>query len=691
MSKLFRRALAVLVFALPPSALADVTGKPTLAAGSTLSLDTGAIGTPGSGDILWANGSITPQGSASAVDVTTLLGDSFSGASGYSKVTSTLVSSLAGGGTGSALSTMSFSPVANDVIIVLTNGGNYSKILVTAAGASITLEFDTFTSSSGTPGGPTIGSLYNNYSAIPFGLPSYGIAPASLFIIYGTGLSSSTPSALQSSAPPDGLPLQLNNTSISVTVNGTTTSPAIYFTSAGQIDAVLPSTTPAGSGTITVTYNGTASTPFPILVTKSAFGMDTLYGTGSGGIVATVGSHVIVPTASASPGQTITLWGSGLGADTANNDRTFPLKQDNLNNARVYIGGVLATVTYAGRSQYPGVDQIDVVVPQLGSTPAFQTVNLEGHAAPRATGFQGGCAISVVVIASGIASNFGTVPVNPGGGVCTDPELGTNGSEIGQAGGQGTYKYGSVSLLQETLPANISLARMKPEAQLLKTSYIAGADFLSETGATYVTSSSSLFSIGSCIVTQSTASSAGTVTSTGLDAGTAIKLSGGGISASMAEVGTGGSGLGLYEALLTSPLAGGTAYTFTGPGGKNVGPFSVTITLPVTLTWTNENSISAVNESQGQLITWSGGASGTLVFIFGSSSTTAVEANFICVAPVGDQQFTIPSYVLEALPKGPTGSLGLFNFASPTSFAATGIDRGTASAGVSVELSVTYQ
>ena len=41
--------------------------------------------------------------------------------------------------------------------------------------------------------------------------------------------------------------------------------------------------------------------------------------------MATVGQQpLIVPTASASPGQTITIWGSGLGADTANDDRTFP-------------------------------------------------------------------------------------------------------------------------------------------------------------------------------------------------------------------------------------------------------------------------------------------------------------------------------------------------------------------------------
>ena len=71
--------------------------------------------------------------------------------------------------------------------------------------------------------------------------------------------------------------------------------------------------------------------------------------------------------------------------------------------------------------------------------------------------------------------------------------------------------------------------------------------------------------------------------------------------------------VGEYLRNINHPLTGGTAYTFTGPGGKDVGKFTATLTFPVPLTWTNESSISAVTESQGQLITWTGGASGTYV------------------------------------------------------------------------------
>jgi uncharacterized protein (TIGR03437 family) len=56
-----------------------------------------------------------------------------------------------------------------------------------------------------------------------------------------------------------GLPLTLNGASISVTVGGVTTDPAIYYTSPSQIAAVLPASTPVGTGTLTVTYNGVPS------------------------------------------------------------------------------------------------------------------------------------------------------------------------------------------------------------------------------------------------------------------------------------------------------------------------------------------------------------------------------------------------------------------------------------------------
>jgi uncharacterized protein (TIGR03437 family) len=528
-------------------------------------------------------------------------------------------------------------------------------------------------------GQPMINAVINNFSGTLPGLPNYGIAPASLFVIYGSGLCASAPLVTQTSAE-TGLPQKLNGMTISVTVNGVTTTPAIYYAIPTQVAAVLPSTTPVGTGTITVSYNGQSNSA-PLQVTKTAFGILTTSLTGSGPIKATnLEYQDITPTASAAPGQTIILWGSGLGADTANNDRTYPMKQDNLNDATVYIGGVKATVLYAGRSLFPGEDQIDVTVPDLGASPAFDAS--KDHDGPRASsGFLGGCGNSVVVVSNGIPSNFGTLAVTPGGGTCSDPELGTTGTEVGT----GTVKSGSVSLVEINELKQPSLAATSLD--------YASAEFQSQTVSQF-TDSSAFFSFGSCIVTASSASSTSTTaTSTGLDAGTPIVLTGGGLNLNLPETATSGPGLGSYYAALTSAPSGGTSYTFKGPGGKDVGPFTATITLPSTLTWTNEDSISTITESKGQLITWSGGAPGTYVIIIGysSSPTLSLSVAFDCLAPVSDGQFTIPPYVLLALPADP-GELAVYNFADPVSFTATGIDSGHATVGViSLLENVNYQ
>jgi uncharacterized protein (TIGR03437 family) len=530
---------------------------------------------------------------------------------------------------------------------------------------------------------PVINAVANNFSGITPGLPSYGIAPASLFVIYGAGLCANVPLAVQTSAPPAGLPQKLNGMTISVTVNNVTTTPAIYYAIPTQVAAVLPSTTPVGTGTITVTYNQ-QSTSAPLLVTKSAFGMLTANGIGSGLAKATnLEYQDITSTASAAPGQTIVLWGSGLGADTANNDRTYPMKQDNLNDATVYIGGVKATVVYAGRSQDPGLDQIDVTVPAFGSSPAFETS--KNHDAPRASsGFQGGCANSVVVVSNGISSNFGLLPVAADGGICSDPEYGITGSGFGFT--QKTITAGGLGIFQTSVPT-----APLPAAQTDTVSAYAFGNFYETPGSGF--SGTGAYSFGSCVVySQSTQPSTTPTTIIGANAGTPIVLSGAGLSLKLPETATSGTGVGQYYALLPSLPVANDAYTFTAPGGANIGPFTATLTWPAPLDWTNKGSISAIMESDGQLITWSGGAPGTYVEIIGSSTAPAVAqaVAFICIVPVSDGQFTIPSYVLLAVPAN-TGELSVYNVAEPATFTAKGLDYGYLSYGSLSVANVTYQ
>src|ERR1035438_6307164 len=170
-------AVIALALALPVAALADVTGTPTLAAGTYFSFDTGKTSSSG-GDALWSGSSLTPQGSATAFNITALTGQS--GAASYATFNSQAVlSSFASLYSKSAISSLT----VNAIIAVKTNGGNYAAVLVTGvSGTSVTLLFNTF-GATGAPAGPTITQILNNYGLVPAGFSNSGISPGSLFLI----------------------------------------------------------------------------------------------------------------------------------------------------------------------------------------------------------------------------------------------------------------------------------------------------------------------------------------------------------------------------------------------------------------------------------------------------------------------------------------------------------------------------
>src|ERR1700722_1855057 len=530
---------------------------------------------------------------------------------------------------------------------------------------------------------PVINAVTNNFGGPLPGLPNYGIAPASTFVIYGSAMCDDVPLVVQTSAGA-GLPHTLNGMEIFVNVKGVVTTPHIYYAIPTQVAAVLPSTTPVGTGTITVKYNGKTGVA-PITVTKSAFGILTANGAGSGLVKAyDLNYKEITPTASAAPGQTIILWGSGLGADTANNDRTYPMKHDNLNDATVYIGGVQAKVLYAGRSLFPGEDQIDVTLPALGAAPSF-----EGQTGPTAaTGLQLGCSDSVVVVANGDTSNFGTLPVAMDNGVCEDTAYGITGNGFPQSS-QKTLTLGALSILQVTQP-NAAL----PAAQTYSTYYEAIGSFFSEPGTDFA-NGAPFVSPGSCTV-YSTSTKPSTSTAppviTPLNVGTPIVFTGpDSLSVNLPEVVT--TPYAYYQAMFTTPaLTAGTQYTFSAPGSSAIKPFKVPITWTDLLTWTNEPATATIATSVGQVITWSGGAPDSWVIVSGTSNAPAVALNvsFYCAALASDGQLTLPPYLLDTLPDG-VGTLYIENEAQPQTFTVKGLDYGYTQTGFLSEENVTYQ
>ena len=650
MKTTFRRtAMAVLSLACALTAWADISGKQTLSSNTAFNLDTGATASSG-GDVLWNGSTLTPQGSA-----TGLLAPGLSGQTAFAGLSQQTLQAFSILYSSSPISGLA----VDSILAVKTNGGNYAKLLVTAVGGgSLTFQYTTYGATTGGGGGaPTITALQNNYSYILPGLPNYGIAPGVLFIIKGSGLNNQPLSALQSSAPP-GLPLTLNGTSISVTVNGTTTHPPLYYTSPTQLAAVLPSNTPAGNGTITVTNNGQTSAAAQIQVAASALGLDTLYGTGSGPVVATDGAgNVLGPTNSASAGQSIILWGSGFGADTSNDDRTYPLKQNNLTGIplQIYVGGISASIAYRGRSQYPGVDQVNITVPS-GAL---------------------GCAVSVIGVSGSIVTNAVTLPVAQNGGTCSDPTFGISGDQLSALAGKPQVNFGFLSVTQSTN------AGSNPP-----TTSAASAFFYQFPGSQLTSNTNIGASIGSCIITPATLPGAIPSLPKGLDAG-ALSVTG---PTGTVQLQSSSFSPGLYFAQLANsaiPSSGGV-FTFNATGGKDVGAFSSALNFPVPLVWTNMSAITSVNRAQGVTVTWTGGATGTYVQITGSSTSQSLTVSFTCNAPVSAGQFTVPSPVLLALPAG-SGSLSVDNSSLPQTFAASGLDLGFKIAGDSSGENVPYQ
>jgi len=487
---------------------------------------------------------------------------------------------------------------------------------------------------------PAISLVQNNYSFLVPGQPNYGIAPSTIFIVVGTGMASTTTvSSLQNSNT--GLPTSLNGASVSVTVNGVTTHPAFYYAIATQLALVLPAATPVGTGTITVNFGG-GSASAPITVVPSALGFDTLYGSGTGLAVATNNSTgaVFNYTTSAAPGQTIVLWSSGLGADTADSDTTFTSNPHAVSvPLTVYIEGIQAVVVYAGSSGYPGLNQVNVTIP---------------------AGVSPGCGVSVVAVGGSNVSNTVTIPVNPGGGVCADPVLGATGTQILNLGGKTTYNSGSVELDQATVGSTVR--------------NIATGNFVSQQGS-QAASGVGYVSLGNCVVTPQTGG-ASTFTPTQLDAGTLSVT--GPLGTQTLKDNSGTYAVSLPAGFI--PALGGT-FTFNATGGTtpgaSVGAFSASLNFSAPLVWSNMSSITAVNRAQGQTISWTGGLSNSFVIIEGGSTDSAsqVSVTFICFAAASAGQITIPGYILDAMPAG-TGSLEVGGETARGSFSASGLDQG---------------
>ena len=498
---------------------------------------------------------------------------------------------------------------------------------------------------------PAVSTVVNAASNLLPGLPNAGIAQGALMILYGTALG---PPALASiSAYP--LPITLAGTSVRITIAGRNTDAILYYTSANQVAAIVPSTTPVGAGTVTVTYNGRSSAAAPITVVASNVGLYTVNSQGTGAAVVTFPDYsYVTPSNAVNPGETVILWANGLGP-IPTNDAQLPVSSDMTNvPLEILIGGKTASILYRGRNSCcSSLDQINVTIPN-------------GIA---------GCVTPMVLKIGALVSNTTTIPIAASGRVCTTNDPSTKDTDYQAIIAKSLPAIGQVALLRSTI--------VQPGAgnSFTTTMNDLGSAFFYKYPSQNLTGLSGIIDLpppGSCALI---AGASQGVTTTQLDAGAAITINGpNGVKTYAKNVSPGSV---TYLSSAGSNYFDPGQYSVSGPGGPDVGSFNATITFPKGIAWTNQSSLTSVVRANGVTVNWTGGDPNSLVQISGQSSvatsaTTTIFARFDCVARIGDGTFTIPPAVLLALP--PTtdalGTLTVGNTYNRVPFTATGIDHG---------------
>jgi uncharacterized protein (TIGR03437 family) len=443
------------------------------------------------------------------------------------------------------------------------------------------------------------GGIVNAASYTPDGLPSSGIAQGSLFVLFGRNLG---PNRLVTA---DRYPLPstsgLGGTTVRVTVGSTTVDAILVYASETQVAAILPSTTPTGAGTVVLTFNGQPSSPRPINIVRNSFGIFTRNQSGTGPtIVQNVNSESDRPVnslvESAHPGQTMILWGTGLGA-VSGDERSGPLPGDLPVDVEVLVANRRAKVVYKGRSGCcAGIDQIAFEVP----------AGIEG------------CYVPIVVRAGNVVGNFGTFSVAARGGLCSDAH-GYSPSDVQGLLSRKDARIGSIQLSR----VDVTVAGAQGSASATVDSGLAAFSRFSleqalasgsTTGGATGTLPGYPLPYGSCTVYSFRGSEVAvddSVHPDPLDAGPSLELSGPGVNGRLLR-----KSLGIYSAELgargvpnniSPPLLNPGAFGLNnGSGGGDIGSFSAGFVVDSAFRWLNRDDVNIVRRSQPLALTWDG-------------------------------------------------------------------------------------
>ena len=471
------------------------------------------------------------------------------------------------------------------------------------------------------------------------------LAPGAVFVILGSGLGPA--SIVIASAP--NYPITLGGTSITFTPvgGGSAINAKIYYSLAGAVAGILPSSIAPGTYAVQLTYNTLASTPQNVTVVPRSFGIATANSQGTGTAQATDGSvnsgisltrftsgsvafnGYTWTLGPAHPGDTLVFWGTGGGADLLNDTGGSSGDQTAAGNFFVTVAGTQVTPLYAGTSSgYPGLWQINFTLP-ASITPD--------------------CFASAQVSAGGVLSNAVIIPIAAAGqSSCSAQGFSQSILQKLDAGGDIVFAGFSFGPFAYTGGATVLM----------------GGQFARYTAAEWLANFSGP-KLGSCIVLDETYA-AGANDPSGpdsfLDAGASLPVSGPGLPANTVLGKIALSNGPIYSFTpAEGALVGGGTYTLTGSGGADVGPFSVSSTLPTSFSATNLASITTINRTQPLTLTWTGtGFDEVIIVAQGGilTTTTTHTVTVSCAAAASAGTFSIPAAALAYLPAVVIGSAG---------------------------------
>lgn len=530
---------------------------------------------------------------------------------------------------------------------------------------------------------PKIGSIVNTASYLTPPQDSKGnpigkdvIAQGSIFIVFGTGMGPSSPTYPAGLPLPTSLP-EVNGTSITISSSGQNFDAFMFYTSALQVQAILPSNTPVGDANVTLTFNGKTSPPFPISVVQSRVGIFTTNSQGYGTVAAqhSTDSTPVLLSKAAHPGETIVLYGTGLGPITTP-DNVAPGAVQIGSDVIVTIAGQAVKPTYAGRTpSFAGEDQIDVQIPANVDT---------------------GCYVPVSVTASGQVSQDFVLPIAKAGSDTCTHIFGLSASALAKLDSGGTVNVGLFQVLSGYAP---SLGGAVQGAGGLFDNADANSVFNMYNlipiayGAVVYPSP-----LNGCVVIDQVITTGGfNLPAISQIGGTELipnplllQINGPqGQNANLLRQTDGG-----YVGVFITPILGPGAWNITGAGGADVGAFTANLTLPGNLLWTNAGNFSSVPNNTDLTIVWSGGTtpSNPIVNIYGNSTivnptdpSKSRAKSFYCSAPASAGKFVVPASVRAQLPHAASGesSFGSLGIATGgfSTFTAP-LTKGTLDAGV---------